>query len=210
MILCFAGWNTWMCAQTPPVPPPVAVPSVMVLATDPTALLGTSSGAFTLLRSGPTNADLAVNLTISGTASNGVNYQKIADVVTIPAGFLAVDVPIVPIMNGDRGNKTVIVTAQTNASYSIGPNRRATITIVDDIFNLAPPTITLTSPTNGSIFAFPASITLEADASDLGVRILSVSFYANDDLLGRVTSSPYSMVWTNGRPGQYLALCPRG
>ncbi|MBI3875683.1 MAG: hypothetical protein HY300_06920, partial [Verrucomicrobia bacterium] len=69
-----------------------APPAVAVLATDPFALAGTSSGAFTLIRSGSTNADLAVNLTISGTASNGLDYVAISNVVTIPAGSLATDI----------------------------------------------------------------------------------------------------------------------
>src|SRR5579862_5097826 len=64
-------------------------PFVQILATDPTALEGTSTGAFTLIRN-DTNTDLVVDLAIHGTASNGVDYALIPNAVTIPAGNLSV------------------------------------------------------------------------------------------------------------------------
>src|SRR5579863_10363292 len=86
---------------------PSGLPLVVIMATDPTALEGTSSGAFTLLRYGPTTNDLKVNLAISGTASNGVDYAQTTNEITIPTGSLAVDIPINPIIDTvKRGNKT--------------------------------------------------------------------------------------------------------
>src|SRR5438046_2527479 len=62
------------------------LPKVEVLATDSTALEGTSSGAFTVIRSGnPTNS-LEVHYTLSGTATNGVDYVQVKDATTIPVG----------------------------------------------------------------------------------------------------------------------------
>ena len=53
------------------------LPMVNLLATDPTALEGTSSGSFTLLLYGASTADLNVNLIISGTApSNGRSITR--------------------------------------------------------------------------------------------------------------------------------------
>jgi hypothetical protein len=185
-------------------PPPTALPAILLLATDPTALEGTSSGAFTLIRSGPNTNDLTVSLAISGTASNGVDYATIKDTATIPTGSQAVDILVAPIIDTDnRGNKTVVLTVLTNASYRIEGQRHAYVKIIDDVFDIPPPTVSLTSPTNGSAFDDPASITLQADATDSGVLIKSVSFYANDIFLGKSTTSPYSLVWTNPHGGRY-------
>src|SRR6266480_3308451 len=90
--------------------PPVEPPLVQLLATDPTALEGASTGAFTLIRSRDTNADLAVNYLIKGTASNGVDYVLLPSSATIPAGFLAADIVVQPIVDPmNRGNKTVVL-----------------------------------------------------------------------------------------------------
>ncbi len=201
-------------AQTPPISPPSSGdgPMVGILATDPTALEGTSSGAFTLLLNASTTNNLAVTLAISGTASNSVDYQLMTNgvvlntnVVTIPAGFLAVDILVQPLSDTvNRGNKTVVIGLATNANYQVLPGEhRGTVLIVDDVFNIPPPTVEITSPTNNSVFWFGTPITLTAEANDTGAGIRSVSFYANDELVGKVTSSPYSLVWTNTRPGRY-------
>jgi hypothetical protein len=179
-------------------------PFVLILATDPTALEGTSSGAFTLIRNGDTNADLTVNLAIRGSASNGVDYVELAHTVTIPAGYLAVDIPVQPIIDSvNRGNKTVILTIETNANYQRGGDDQAVVTIIDDVFNTPAPTVAITSPTNGSTFTNPPVITLTAVASDPGAIIQSVSFYADDDFLGRATNAPYTLSWTNAKSGHY-------
>lgn len=180
------------------------LPRVEVLATDPSALEGTSSGAFTLIRSGnPTNS-LEVHYTLSGTATNGVDYVQVKDVTTIPVGLLAADILINPIVNArNPGNKKVILTLATNANYRLKGHKSARVTIVDDNFDDQPPVVSLLSPTNGSVFAFSAPITLLAQASDPDDTIKSVSFFADDDLLGRVATSPFMLVWTNARPGKY-------
>ena len=179
-------------------------PLVLILATDSTALEGTSSGAFTLIRNGDTSADLTVSLHITGTASNGVDYAQISSAVTIPANYLAVDLPVQPIIDTvNRGNKTVILTIETNADYQRGGDNQAVVTIIDDVFNTPAPTVTIIDPTNGSAFAYPTDITLTANASDPGANIQGVSFYANDDFLGRAIQAPYTLTWTNAKVGRY-------
>jgi hypothetical protein len=181
-----------------------ALPNVVVLATDPTALEGTSAGSFTLIRSGDTNSSLTVNLGISGTASNGVDYAAIPNTVTLPAGALAVDIPVTPLIDlVNRGNKTVVLSLQSNAGYNLTTASRATVKIVDDVFDIPPPTVSITSPADGSVFTSPASITLQAAASDPQLPIQSVSFFANDNFVGRVTTSPYSLVVNHVPPGNY-------
>jgi hypothetical protein len=180
------------------------LPTVQILATDPTALNDTSTASFTLIREGDTNENLMVFLDISGTASNGVDYLPITTAMFIPQGYLAVDIPIQPILNPDTtGNKTVVLTIATNADYQIARSGTAVVTIVDDIFNNPPPLVAITDPTSASSFTYPASITITATASDTGTGIQSVSIFADDEFLGRLTNAPYTVTWNNARPGRH-------
>ena len=185
-------------------PAPAETPLVEILATDPTALEGTSSGAFTVLRSAASEADLVVSYAIAGTAANGVDYVLIKDQVTIPAKYMAVDVLIQPIADSiNRGNKTVLLTLQTNAAYRLQEHQRATVTLVDDLFNNQAPTVALTAPADGALFKLPCVVTLEATASDADDAVQRVSFYADDRYLGRATNSPFTLSWTNPPAGTY-------
>jgi hypothetical protein len=190
---------------------------VGILATDPTALEGTSSGAFTVILDAAATTNLPVTLALSGTASNGVDYELVTNgvamptnvntnVVIIPAGYLAVDILVQPLPETvNSGNKRVVLSVVvTNGGYQVMPGaHRAKVTIVDDIFNIPPPSVEITNPPDGSVFWFPTNITVGAEASDSGAAIRSVSFFANDDFLGKATNSPYSVVWTNPCPGRY-------
>jgi chitinase len=66
------------------------------------------------------------------------------------------------------------------------------------------PTTSITSPANGATFTAPASITINANASDTAPGTVSkVDFYNGTTLLGTDTSSPYSFAWTNVAAGTY-------
>ncbi|HEY3854582.1 MAG TPA: Ig-like domain-containing protein [Verrucomicrobiae bacterium] len=182
----------------------VPVPNVEILATDPVALDSTSTAAFTVIRDGDTNADLTVELSIGGTATNGEDYATTENEVVIPAGYLAVDIPIYPFIDlMTRGNKTIVMGLQANANYQFKKHRTATVTLVDDVYDNPLPTVTIIDPTNNAPFGYPASITITADASDGGTNISSVSFYADDQFLGSVTSAPYTVTWTKAKLGKH-------
>jgi len=113
-----------------------------------------------------------------------------------------VDIPVTPIVV-NTGNKTVTLTVETNSAYARGFRRSATVQIIDDTFNDPLPTVTLTSPTNGSSYSAPATVVLSATASEPDFNITSVSFFADDFLLGRATNSPFSLTVTNVHAGHY-------
>jgi hypothetical protein len=67
----------------------------------------------------------------------------------------------------------------------------------------ASPVVSLTSPTDGSEYQAPGSLTLTATASDTDGSVARVEFYSGTRLLGADTSSPYSFVWTGVLAGSY-------
>ncbi len=66
-----------------------------------------------------------------------------------------------------------------------------------------PPFVTLTGPANGATFTAPASITLEATASDNDGTISKVEFYQGNTKLGEDLTSPYTYSWNNVAAGSY-------
>jgi RHS repeat-associated protein len=66
-----------------------------------------------------------------------------------------------------------------------------------------PPTIALSTPTDGQKYAAPASVTLSATASDVDGTIAKVDFYQGTSLLGTATSAPYNYAWSNVAVGSY-------
>jgi hypothetical protein len=71
----------------------------------------------------------------------------------------------------------------------------------------SPPMVTLLTPTNGSVFRANQPIILRAFATDSDGTVSFVDFFANTSLVGRVTfsssSNVYTRVWTNSVPGTY-------
>ena len=65
------------------------------------------------------------------------------------------------------------------------------------------PTVSLTSPGNGSTYVAPASVTLTATAADPDGSVNLVDFYAGSAWIGSDTSSPYSYTWTGVSAGAY-------
>ena len=67
-----------------------------------------------------------------------------------------------------------------------------------------PPTVSLTSPADGTRFSAPATITLGASASDSDGTISTVEFYRGGTTqIGADTTSPYSITWDRVAAGSY-------
>ena len=65
------------------------------------------------------------------------------------------------------------------------------------------PAVTITRPPNGTGLLAPATITIEAAASDADGSVVRVDFYRGTTLLGSDISSPYGFTWTNVPSGSY-------
>jgi len=67
----------------------------------------------------------------------------------------------------------------------------------------APPSVTLTQPTDGATFTAPATVDLAATASDADGTITKVEFFNGAAKLGEDTTAPYSFTWPNVTAGTY-------
>ncbi len=123
---------------------PVTVSAISALdyAGFSSAYEGCVGGTFTLTLSQVQTVDVYVNLSITGTATNGTDYTTIPSVVMIPAGQLSVTIPLSPLADG------IVEPAETVTIATLDPctgavSSSATITVRDDI----PATITASDTT---------------------------------------------------------------
>ena len=65
-----------------------------------------------------------------------------------------------------------------------------------------PPTVTLTSPANGTSFTAPATIQISASAAD-DDAVQFVDLFAGSNLLARVSAPPYAFSWNSVSAGTY-------
>ena len=83
--------------------------------------------------------------------------------------------------------------------YGGGP-WSGSVVVTDD----APPTVSITSPTNNAVLVAPATFSFEADASDPDVNDLwDVEFYVGGTIVDDIYSAPYSTTVTNLPAGTY-------
>jgi hypothetical protein len=92
-----------------------------------------SSGRFTIQRDGDITSALLIYYTLTGSASNGVDYTTPSGSVTIPAGATAADVTINALDDAIvEGDETVTLVVTTNAAYDVGTPGSATSILRDD------------------------------------------------------------------------------
>jgi hypothetical protein len=119
-------WRTLGCPELPPI--------LTVTATVPTASeVGPVNGTFTITRTGGNQAlPLTVYYLLSGTATNGTDYQTLSGWVQIKANTSSTNIILTPIADTDcEGNETVILTLLPYPYYDVGTPSTATVTITD-------------------------------------------------------------------------------
>ncbi len=161
--------------------PPIS--TVSVVATDPRATKGVGDdGIVTIVRTdGDWDNDLVVQLSLTGDAAVGADYESIGTTATIPAGYDGVDVPIHPLSSSGDFLKTLRITVvpDSGGTYTVGSPDGATV----EIYNPA-----ATAPLPASV---PTGVAAwwraEGDAADsLGTTPgLSTGFQLAPGLVGQ-------------------------
>lgn len=68
------------------------------------------------------------------------------------------------------------------------------------------PSISFTSPSNGSLFTEGDDITITASANDSDGNVTLVEFYSNGSKIGQDTSNPYTFSWSGMSSGTYTLV----
>ncbi len=125
-----------------------------------------NTGQFTVTRTAPTNVTLAVNLTISGTATNGTDYTTIGATVNFAANDVSKTITVTPTNDSvTEGDEQVTISLATG-SYDIGAASFGNVTIAD---NDNPPVLFINSPTSqGPLVAAANGIIVSATITDDG------------------------------------------
>jgi len=204
-----------VASEIPPVPPGMGMPQRF------------DDAVFLVTRSGSTDLPLEVFYRISGTASNGVDYEPLSGRVVIPAGESSARIYVMPIDDLlPEGTETVVIRIEAPACiliyppppgcYQVGPSNEAVAYILDnDPETNRPPYVRLVKPVNGQTFIAPTNILLLADTVDLDGYVWRVEFFANDQKLGEaerrfITPPPpgehirFEFVWTNPPVGRHV------
>jgi sulfur relay (sulfurtransferase) complex TusBCD TusD component (DsrE family) len=115
-------------------------------------------------------------------------------------------------VSGSGGSRTLTINSATGQAGTTTITVTATSTVggktlsTSDSFALtvnAPPTVAVTAPTDGSAFAAPSAITIDASASDSDGSVTQVDFYHDGVLIGTDTSAPYSASYTSPTIGTH-------
>jgi hypothetical protein len=148
----------------------------------------------------PTNSTLFVapaNFTIQAAASD--SDGSVAQVEFFNgATSLGVDTtsPYTAAVNNLSGGTYSLSAVATD---NLGAKLTNSVTVTVD----APPTVSISSPTNNATFTAGASITLQASASDTDGNVTKVQFFADSYLIGAATTAPYTFTWTAVPAGSY-------
>ncbi len=180
---------------------------------------------FEFRRVGDLSQDLAIFYAISGTASNGDDYDEISRSIVIPAGESAASLDIIPHVNdvgitegmetvGIRIEPSLILTPE--AAYTIDSFRREAGAV---IYETQPPqsgALELAIPPGGTTYQFGEQIVLLA-ALSFSNQVPTVDFYSTDLNTGSSNKlgfayginrknelAFYRFPWTNAVPGDYF------
>jgi hypothetical protein len=155
-----------------PDDPPGVVPVVTIEATDPVASEpGTDRGEWTLKRTGPTLGPLAVNVSVSGTASEGSDYRAVNKTVTFPAGVDEVTIVLLPLDDSiAEPSETATMTVQPGPGYTPGDPDEADIVIFSDETGGGAPSAPGVSPLTPARLADtrPGQPTVDAQVAGVG------------------------------------------
>jgi subtilisin family serine protease len=109
------------------------LPTINLTAIDPIASEDYNQGVFRLTRTGVTNNSLQVNYRITGTATNGIDYEQLSGVAIFSPGSNTTTIVVKPIDDLIfEGNETVKLNLVNQSNYIVGKDKQATVTILDN------------------------------------------------------------------------------
>jgi hypothetical protein len=145
-----------------------------------------AASSFTVTVNSSVRAVSTVNISGTKVILNLSNAVVYGDVVTV-----AYSKPVVnPIQSVPGGQAATIAATTVINNCSLVAN--------------LPPLVNISSPTKSTSFISPATITIDAVASDPDGTVIKVEFYNGSVKIGERTTSPYSYTWKDVVEGTYL------
>lgn len=207
-------------------PVPTDLPVVSIVATraetsEPSITSRIAPGIFTLKRTGDPKAPLSVVLRYDGTATPGLDYDKLPITVTFDAGVAQTDLTVAPLddvlVEGDETVAAYLaVPIVANApAYVIDPQNSAAKVVIHDNDSDAGAGIVITEPKDGEVFGPGSSITINATAVDPRGYIPRVEFFDGEAVIGfseidffamPAPGTPiyHSFEWAGAGPGPHV------
>jgi N-acetylneuraminic acid mutarotase len=168
--------------ESGPTPPPTGG-SAVVTFSDNTATAGEQGldgGLLVLTRSGSTASALSVAYNVSGSATNGVDYEALSGMTTFEAGKSTATILITPKEDSAvEGTEHILISINPGAGYSLGATLNADVPILDnDSGGTNPPptsgqTISDVTWTSSGVARSPEPRT-EAGSIQIGSKIYAI------------------------------------
>jgi len=162
--------------------PALAPPTPTISITNPT-----SGSVF----AAPANVNIGANAAVSsGTVTNVqffTNNVSFKSVLTAPFSLTANNLAA-----GAYALKAVATAAGISATSAV-----VNITVI------LPPTVSITNPASGAVFAAPANVSIGANAAVNVGTVTNVQFFTNGISLGSVLAAPFSLTANNLAAGAY-------
>jgi len=182
-------------AETPPPPVPVYTASVINEATPSRLEISYNLSLANIIPAASAFA-VRVNSVTRSVSSVSVSGTKVLLTLASPVVYgdavtVAYSKPSSNPLQTPEGGQAASFTAKTvtNNRNAPPPNQ--------------PPVISISSPTKSEAFVAPATITIDAVASDADGSVTKVEFYNGTVKLGERTSSPFSFTWKDVPEGTY-------
>jgi hypothetical protein len=200
--------------------PVVSLVSTRSVTSEPSPNALVAPGIFLLSRTGSTDRDLTVYISYGGTATKGVDYKELPQLVKFPAGNGTVELQVLAIDDSlVEGEETVIaeLTAPPFAAipqYTIDPEHHADKVLIRDNDSAGSATLNITQPHEGDVFKAGSPITITAVAVDPNGYISRVEFYDGENEIGVSeiaffrapdpgTPITHTFVWNNPSIGEH-------
>jgi uncharacterized repeat protein (TIGR02059 family) len=148
----------------------------------------------------PANINISANATDADGSVIMVEFYngiaKIGAVSAAPYSFTWNNVPI--------GSYSLTAVATDN--YNLKSTSPAISISVKNgtISGNKPPVIKISNPRKGNKFDYPASITIDAVASDSDGTITKVEFFSGTEKISEVTAEPFTYTWKDVKTGNYI------
>lgn len=139
----------------------------------------------------PATFEVAASASVTGGTVTNVNFFTNGTL----AGF-STSAPYEITLSG------VHVGAYSLTAVATASGISATSAVVN-ISVVPPPSVTVTNPANGAVFAVPANVKLGASATVVMGSVTNVSFFNGNALVGSATAAPFSATANNVSTGSY-------